>query len=154
MVSVLAILAFLILLDWRRVIAGEIPFQLVGMTISGAGSMMLIILVHELGHALVGTRAGLPLRWLAVGPLMIETRDEGRIRRSPFGGAASGCVVFDLGALSDSQLRAAMRRMSAGGPVASLLLAVICLGLGQGVRSWSSALTTVLLLTGGVSLVV
>jgi hypothetical protein len=140
-----------VLIVYEETVLGRNPVWTVAGLAAGVAGLMLIVLVHELGHAAAGTLEGLPLRWLAVGPVMVDFGHGRRLRRSPVGGAG-GCVVFDPGDLPDEQLAGAWCRMSAAGPVASLLFAVICLGLFAGFPGLPSFLATALQWTGGFSL--
>src|SRR5687767_7854107 len=103
------------------------PFWSFAFFAAGIVEGMLVIVVHELGHALVGRRAGLRLVWFAAGPVMIDLGGRRRVRRSPLGGLAGGFVAFDVGDLPDEQAARGLRRMSAGGPLTNLGLACLCL---------------------------
>lgn len=128
-------------LTWQR------PVSSLLLMAAGFAGIALIVIVHEAGHAVVGVRQGLDLIWIAIGPVMFDLRRGRRPRRSPLGGAVGGFVAFDLGDLPDDKVAAALRRMSAGGPVASLLLAVVSLLF----STVGGSFTAVLFCIGGLS---
>ncbi len=154
MIRLIVILAMIVFPVWLVVVGGFGAGWVIGVIVAAVVGYFLTTLVHELGHALIGTLEGLPLRWLAVGPFMVDFTTSRRLRRSPFGGAVGGCAVFNLGDLTDRQVGGALCRMSAGGPVASLLLAVVCLGVEVAIPGLPFAVATSLQLLGGYSLLV
>lgn len=89
---------------------------------------LVAVAVHEAGHLVAGVAAGMrPLLWI-VGPLRL-TWEGGRIRAAfnphlaTWGGIAA-CVPTD-----PARTRAHLTRFVAGGPLASVLLALACAGL-------------------------
>lgn len=90
--------------------------------------IFMVLLVHELGHVLGGRRAGMRFLLLMVGPLKVW-RDADRLRFGWNGalgtwGGLAACLPTDLVDLSPR-----MKRLVAGGPLASLALAAAA-GLG------------------------
>lgn len=130
--------------------------------------VFLVLLVHEVGHVLGGRMAGFRFLFLVVGPL--ELRRDGGVphggvphggvlrggvppgrargaglrvrlnRHVGLAGGVAGCVPGD-----DTRLRARMALFTAGGPLASLVLAVLAL-LSR--RLWGGVPGALLGLTG------
>lgn len=90
----------------------------------GIAAAWLCLVVHELGHLAAGLAAGFRFRLFVLGPLMIERGPAGRIHlawnRDP---ALFGGVAGTLPTRTDG-LRPRFAAVCAGGPVASLLLAL------------------------------
>ncbi|MBC8163730.1 MAG: hypothetical protein H7Z42_21185 [Roseiflexaceae bacterium] len=92
------------------------------------GSWLLAILVHELGHLIAGMLGGMRPLLLVVGPLRVQREGDrlrvGFNRSLALAGGIAACAPPD-----DRNLRRRMAWMIAGGPVASLLLALAGAGL-------------------------
>jgi uncharacterized protein (TIGR03435 family) len=81
-------------------------------------ALYLAILVHELGHVMVGWAAGFELRGLAVGGLLLERQARGwRLRLTTFSGGFAG-----MSPRSTEGLTRRYAWLVAGGPAASILL--------------------------------
>jgi hypothetical protein len=104
--------------------ARDHPLRSFSILVGGVVALLLVIVVHELGHAVAGVAQGLRLKWLAVGPVMLELSGRRRLRPSPLGGAAAGFAAFDLDGLTLEQIIPRWRRMAAAGhwPTCSLPL--------------------------------
>lgn len=90
--------------------------------------IFVVILIHELGHVLGGKLAGLRFLLLIVGPLKV-VRDGSRLswqvnRSAGLMGGLACCLPT-----TDCDFLKALRIMIVGGPLSSLLLAVLCFGL-------------------------
>lgn len=86
-----------------------------------------VVLVHELGHAIAGTLGGWRLQSLFIGPWRFVRDGKGaRLvwhRSFFFYGGAAALAPREWG--SDERIRRTFRRMVGGGPLASLLLAIV-----------------------------
>ncbi len=102
-------------------------FGLVYYLIFAASILLLyyfVIAVHEIGHVVAGKLVGFRFRYLTIGPLKIERRNNrlalGRVStRSMPGGLAAATPV------DDHDLRRRMITMISGGPLANLLSAFL-----------------------------
>lgn len=107
--------------------------------------MFLAILLHELGHVVGGKLAGMRFRFLAVGPLCVESEGERlrvRLNRSlALWGGIAGCTPENVGEPED--LRKQMLSMVTGGPLTSLLTALVPL-------VWMSPFTVMYSLMSGM----
>jgi hypothetical protein len=116
--------------DWPLVIVGGLLIWL------------LVVAIHEIGHLLGGWLVGFRFIMIAVGPLLVvRTRAGIRAKFNTnlalFGGMAGSTPTDDR----DLQRRDAV--MVAGGPIASLLLAALCLGLWYGLGYNTATATSV-----------
>ena len=102
---------------------------------SGHHNPIVVLLAHECGHLLAGRLVGFRFQFLALGPLLVSRSEAGRVRvglnREPalFGGAALALPTDD---------RDLVRRYTwfvAGGPILSVILAVVSFTLLAIVRS-------------------
>jgi hypothetical protein len=86
---------------------------------------LLIVFVHEMSHAAVGTWLGLDLVRFTVGPLTIDFSD-GRLRLRPnrFGSGIGGAVEFGVSSQPERNLRA-QGWMIAAGPLSNILLGTL-----------------------------
>ena len=90
----------------------------------GSGAAIIALTVHELGHLVSGLLVGFRFSFLAIGPLLLERTPSNRFRlalnRFPsfFGGAAATYPV------DTNVLASRFARVVAGGPIASLILAI------------------------------
>lgn len=112
--------------------------------------LLLVIGVHELGHVLGGLRRGMRFLLLIVGPLQWSRGSDGvhfswAFNLGTLGGVAA-CTP-DPAQPAPAQLRS----LVLGGPVASLLLALVCVAL-----AWlgEGRLNAYALITGGLSLTI
>jgi hypothetical protein len=91
------------------------------------GVVYLAILLHELGHILGGKLAGMRFRFLAVGPLWVEAEGEQlrvKLNKSlALWGGIAGCTPEQVG--EPEALRKQMLSMVAGGPLTSLVTALV-----------------------------
>lgn len=91
---------------------------------------LFVVAIHELGHVFAGLSVGFQFRLYIVGPLMWE-KEAGSIRfkwnrnLNTFGGLAL-CLPQSTENLANKFIR-----FAAGGPLASLLLTFVCLGIGM-----------------------
>ncbi|WP_035559320.1 M50 family metallopeptidase [Hymenobacter sp. IS2118] len=84
--------------------------------------------LHELGHALAGTRQGFVLQWFVVGPLMWKKLD-GRLRfRWNTNLNTAGGMVLSVPP-DDHDLRRRFMAFAAGGPLGSVAWAALALGI-------------------------
>ena len=103
--------------------------QLVGVALLLPVGGLLAVLVHELGHVLLGRVNGFVFHWLSVGPFKWQMV-KGRLRfgwntvSAPTGGKAF-CVPAGA-----HDLRRRYLAYTAGGPLASALFAVVAMGTG------------------------
>lgn len=103
--------------------------QVIGVALLLPVGWLLAVLVHELGHVLLGRANGFAFHWLSAGPFK-WTMVKGRLRfgwytaGSPTGGR-SFCV-----AAGTHDLRPRYLAYAAGGPLASALYAVVAMGTG------------------------
>ena len=88
---------------------------------------LLAVLLHELGHALMGRRQGFRFNWLVVGPFKWEMR-AGRLRFAWNKNlhTAGGMVLSTP--TNDHDLRRRFMAFAAGGPLGSALWAGLALG--------------------------
>ena len=88
---------------------------------------LLAVLLHELGHALMGRRQGFRFHWLAVGPFRWKMR-AGRLRFewNKNLNTAGGMVLSTP--TGDHNLRRRFMAFAAGGPLGSALWAGLALG--------------------------
>ncbi|HYW30564.1 MAG TPA: hypothetical protein VE869_03580 [Gemmatimonas sp.] len=106
--------------------------------------------VHELGHVVGGLSQGFRFALFIVGPLKVDrdsTTDRIRVglnRSLELAGGVAGCMPR-----TEEDLVAKMRWLVIGGPLASVLLTALCIGLvaWRPTDAWSGAL----LLTGALS---
>ncbi|MEZ5354482.1 MAG: site-2 protease family protein [Bryobacteraceae bacterium] len=91
-----------------------------------AGAPLVEVAVHEFGHLALGLGVGMRFQSIGVGPVALHRKSDGwRIRLSAswdggFAGARAGA------ASGEQQLRKNLVAFIAGGPLASLLLALAC----------------------------
>jgi hypothetical protein len=87
--------------------------------------LYLVVLVHELGHAIVGAALGFELRGLAVGPFFLHRLAHGwGLRFSPWLIAGGGLAT--VAPRSTENLRGKFIRFALGGPVATAIFIVVC----------------------------
>ena len=92
-------------------------------------AVLLMLAVHEFGHALGGRLRGLRLSMLIVGPLYLQRGADDRLhwrlnRKLAYAGGVVSCAPH-----SAEGLRRAMLSFAAGGPVASLAMGVFVLAI-------------------------
>jgi hypothetical protein len=91
----------------------------------GCGALFICLVAHELGHLCAGLVVGFRFHLFAIGPLLIERKEAGRIGigwnrvLSFYGGAVSTLPNKTDG------LRRRYAIAVAGGPLASLLVAIL-----------------------------
>jgi hypothetical protein len=125
-------------------------------------ALPVILSIHEAGHIVGGTLAGLRFQLFIVGPLRIARRGEGISvglnRKASLYGGMAGCAPVD-----DRRVGPRMAAMVAGGPASSLLTgglllaAGLLLDPGPGARAgagWGGLMPDALLLAGGMSLAI
>ena len=107
----------------------------------------LQVLVHELGHVLLGVASGLKVSLLAVGPLSYQPGQGLRWRPSPALGFAY--LVAPVGVALD-ELVVRYRRMALGGPLLGLGFTALCWGLAVALPpGWFETVAGVTALLGG-----
>jgi hypothetical protein len=100
--------------------------DVLGIAVSIAVATVVIVAIHEIGHAVAGAAAGLRVSGLRVGPLQLDHRFRISRYRGPVAwswGAAS------LVPVTTSHLRARAVAAILGGPAANLLSAWLCLAV-------------------------
>ena len=122
------------------------PLQLLLLLIVG---LWFVTLWHELGHALAARLVNWRLLTIAAGPLALRQTPKGlRLARNPLSRAWGGFVYAIP--RDDRQLRRRRFVMVAGGPVASLLLALLAavgLSASDGVGVWPAVTSQVALMS-------
>lgn len=111
---------------------GRLNVQNTPLIILSAGLLMLgvfmAVLVHELGHYLAGRLGNLWFLALTVGPFtLFRDRDTGDRLRSSLASGTTGALGYCLFRFPDAPSITLRRRViafSAGGPIASVVLAV------------------------------
>lgn len=103
-------------------------------------AIFLVILIHELGHVLGGWLARFDFKMLVVGPLKI-TRQNGRLvwERNRIISMAGG--LASMLPRPGQNIKRGMLLLTVGGPLASVVLAAACLGLGrhEGIKAWMAS---------------
>lgn len=90
--------------------------------------ILLVLIVHEVGHVLAGLWVGFEFRMITVGPFMLQkegskTRFRWNTRLNAAGGLAL-CLPK-----TEQNLKQNFIKFVAGGPIASLLFALLCLSI-------------------------
>lgn len=90
--------------------------------------ILLVLIVHEVGHVLAGLWVGFEFRMITVGPFMLQkegnkTRFRWNTRLNAAGGLAL-CLPK-----TEQNLKNNFIKFVAGGPIASLLFALLCLAI-------------------------
>lgn len=90
--------------------------------------ILLVLIVHEVGHVLAGLWVGFEFRMITVGPFMLQkegnkTRFRWNTRLNAAGGLAL-CLPK-----TEQNLKSNFIKFVAGGPIASLLFALLCLAI-------------------------
>src|SRR5262245_57818678 len=127
-----------VLLLFAAVVSGH-PIAVISTVLLG---FVLAIVIHELGHAFVGSIYGMRLTGIAVGPVYLNW-ESGRVqmthsRRGHFGGA----TVFEPSDRLPAEAVVAWRRMILGGPLTNFGLAVVLIWMaltlvsGDGEAEW------------------
>lgn len=93
--------------------------------------ILLALFIHELGHVISGICSGYRFNYLTIGPISIENSNRLRIKRNDswflFGGVAScSPLSSDLSAIAKQH-----KRFVAGGPVFSIMAAMIGMIVGM-----------------------
>ncbi|WP_299452900.1 site-2 protease family protein [uncultured Microscilla sp.] len=92
------------------------------------GVVLLVLIVHEGGHVLAGWWVGFEFRMVTVGPFMLQKEGEKiRFRWNTRLNAAGGLAMCLP--KTEQNLRRNFIKFVAGGPIASLLFALLCLGI-------------------------
>jgi hypothetical protein len=105
--------------------------------------VVLAVLVHELGHVFAGLLGGMRFLFMAVGPVMLSREGDAlhwrRSRNLAFWGGFTVMVP-----VAEDGFRRRLGLMTAGGPLASLLLAAV----GAATAAWAAAERPVLAACG------
>jgi hypothetical protein len=110
---------------------------------------LLVVLVHEFGHLLGGRLAGMRPLMLFAGPLHFDFgADRLRLKRNRVAGTFGGLAACLPAA---GTTRSGFAMLVAGGPLASLLLAVLAAGSGLAIGGWVGG---ALVATGAMSLLI